>query len=128
MSNRRDFMKRAIAGGVLAAAPGLFYRRLFAANGNQEFETPLALPPVVEGTLKDGVRDFQLEVRNGQRSFSGDAITPTIGISSDYLGPVIRARRSETVRFRVTNGLAEETTLHWHGLRLPGEMDGGLIR
>ncbi|WP_164066761.1 multicopper oxidase domain-containing protein, partial [Serratia marcescens] len=25
----------------------------------------------------------------------------------------------------ITNQLAEETTLHWHGLEVPGEVDGG---
>lgn len=39
-------------------------------------------------------------------------------------GPEIRVRHGETVRVAVTNGLAEPTTVHWHGLRLPNAMDG----
>jgi FtsP/CotA-like multicopper oxidase with cupredoxin domain len=39
-------------------------------------------------------------------------------------GPVIRARRGETLRVEVENGLAEPTTVHWHGIRLPNAMDG----
>ncbi len=33
-------------------------------------------------------------------------------------------RQGERVRIHVENGLAEETTVHWHGLRVPNAMDG----
>lgn len=39
-------------------------------------------------------------------------------------GPEIRARRGERLRIHVENGLDEETTVHWHGLRVPNAMDG----
>jgi FtsP/CotA-like multicopper oxidase with cupredoxin domain len=39
-------------------------------------------------------------------------------------GPVIRARQGERLRIHVENALAEPTTVHWHGLRVPNAMDG----
>lgn len=39
-------------------------------------------------------------------------------------GPEIRVRQGERVRIAVENGLAEETTVHWHGVRVPNAMDG----
>jgi len=39
-------------------------------------------------------------------------------------GPVLRFRQGERARIDVTNRLAQETTVHWHGLRLPNAMDG----
>jgi len=39
-------------------------------------------------------------------------------------GPTIRARQGERLRVAVENRLAEETTVHWHGLRVPNAMDG----
>lgn len=39
-------------------------------------------------------------------------------------GPEIRVRQGERVRITVDNSLAEETTVHWHGLRVPNTMDG----
>ncbi len=39
-------------------------------------------------------------------------------------GPEIRVRQGDRLRIDVTNGLAEETTVHWHGLRVPVAMDG----
>jgi FtsP/CotA-like multicopper oxidase with cupredoxin domain len=39
-------------------------------------------------------------------------------------GPEIRVRQGERVRFVVRNNLPEDTTVHWHGIRLPNAMDG----
>jgi FtsP/CotA-like multicopper oxidase with cupredoxin domain len=39
-------------------------------------------------------------------------------------GPEIRLRQGEHVQITVENRLAEETTVHWHGLRVPNAMDG----
>ena len=39
-------------------------------------------------------------------------------------GPEIRVRQGARLRVVVENQLAEETTVHWHGLRVPNAMDG----
>ncbi len=39
-------------------------------------------------------------------------------------GPEIRVRQGDRLRIDVENGLDEETTVHWHGLRVPNSMDG----
>jgi FtsP/CotA-like multicopper oxidase with cupredoxin domain len=39
-------------------------------------------------------------------------------------GPEIRVRQGEPIRITVENRLAEETTVHWHGVRIPNAMDG----
>jgi len=39
-------------------------------------------------------------------------------------GPVLRVPQSMPFRATVENGLAESTTVHWHGIRLPNGMDG----
>jgi FtsP/CotA-like multicopper oxidase with cupredoxin domain len=39
-------------------------------------------------------------------------------------GPEIRVRQGARVRIRVENRLPEETTVHWHGIRVPNAMDG----
>lgn len=38
--------------------------------------------------------------------------------------PLLRLREGQTVRIRVVNDLDEETSLHWHGLIVPFQMDG----
>lgn len=39
-------------------------------------------------------------------------------------GPVIRANVGDRLTVRLTNALPEPTTIHWHGVRVPVEMDG----
>lgn len=39
-------------------------------------------------------------------------------------GPVLRVRQGDRLRVHVENHLAESTTVHWHGIRLPNAMDG----
>jgi FtsP/CotA-like multicopper oxidase with cupredoxin domain len=39
-------------------------------------------------------------------------------------GPELRVKQGERVRVRVENGLPEETTVHWHGIRIANDMDG----
>lgn len=50
--------------------------------------------------------------------------TKTWGYNGGVPGPIIRIRRGERFRAVVENGLAEPTTVHWHGLRIPVAMDG----
>jgi len=39
-------------------------------------------------------------------------------------GPELRVKQGETLRVRLQNRLPEETTVHWHGVRVPNRMDG----
>ncbi|MEH6562750.1 MAG: multicopper oxidase domain-containing protein, partial [Marinobacter sp.] len=41
-----------------------------------------------------------------------------------YLGPTIRLRRGQTVKIHIHNELPEDTTVHWHGLHVPSDVDG----
>lgn len=46
-------------------------------------------------------------------------------MNGSYLGPTLRAQRGERVVVNVHNGLAEPTTMHWHGMHVPARYDGG---
>lgn len=39
-------------------------------------------------------------------------------------GPVLRAKVGQRLRVRFTNRLPQDTTVHWHGVRVPNAMDG----
>jgi len=39
-------------------------------------------------------------------------------------GPIIEANKGDQIIVHFTNDLAEPTTIHWHGLRVPNDMDG----
>lgn len=90
------------------------------------FETPLAIPPLAESNMgADGTRRFELTTREGSTEFRPGVQTPTWGFNGNYLGPTLRARQGEQVAVDVTNALDEPTSVHWHGMHLPAEMDGG---
>jgi FtsP/CotA-like multicopper oxidase with cupredoxin domain len=46
------------------------------------------------------------------------------GYDGSVPGPELRLRQGERLRVEVENLLTEETTVHWHGIRLPNAMDG----
>ncbi len=50
----------------------------------------------------------------------GTAVT----INGTVPGPILRFREGETVTIRVTNRLDQDTSIHWHGLLIPNDMDG----
>jgi FtsP/CotA-like multicopper oxidase with cupredoxin domain len=82
----------------------------------------LPIPRLIEA--RSGV-PVTLALQKTQHRFGAGAAVPARGISSSYLGPVVRLRSGETIPFRVENHLDEETTLHWHGLLVPSFVDGG---
>jgi FtsP/CotA-like multicopper oxidase with cupredoxin domain len=47
-----------------------------------------------------------------------------LGYEGTVPGPLLRVRQGEEVHVRLFNELAEPTSLHWHGVRLPNSMDG----
>ena len=72
----------------------------------------------VSARTYDLVIDRQkVEVEPGRKDM---AITLNGGIT----GPVLRFTEGETATIRVTNHLKETTSIHWHGLLVPGSKDG----
>ncbi len=54
----------------------------------------------------------------------GEPETEVWGYGGTVPGPEIRVRQGERVAVKVTNGLADPTTVHWHGIRATNAMDG----
>ncbi|WP_036488318.1 copper resistance system multicopper oxidase [Myxosarcina sp. GI1] len=48
----------------------------------------------------------------------------TLTVNGSIPGPLVRLREGQTATIQVTNNLDEDTSLHWHGLIVPREMDG----
>ncbi len=119
-----------IASGALVAVAfagcGLVGPGRVSTVGQVDFETPLPVPPLAESTVDaDGTRVFSLEAQPGTTEFAPGVESETWGFNGSYLGPTLVAERGENVRVDVSNALDEPTTVHWHGMHLPAEMDGG---
>jgi FtsP/CotA-like multicopper oxidase with cupredoxin domain len=46
------------------------------------------------------------------------------GFNQQVPGPVLRAKKGDTLVVKLINNLPESTMIHWHGIRLPAAMDG----
>ncbi|HIB3264509.1 TPA: multicopper oxidase CueO [Citrobacter youngae] len=112
---RRDFLKYSVALGVASALP-LWSRTAFAAD-----RPALPIPDLLTA---DASNRIQLIVKAGQSTFAGKTAT-TWGYNGNLLGPAVKLNTGQAVSVDIHNQLAEETTLHWHGLEIPGEVDGG---
>lgn len=54
----------------------------------------------------------------------GGRIGRPITINGSMPGPLIRLKEGQRARLNVTNALDEDTSIHWHGIILPENMDG----
>jgi FtsP/CotA-like multicopper oxidase with cupredoxin domain len=85
-----------------------------AGKGNQP------LPP----ELVDGVKVFNLTCDEVQWEVEPGKIVAARGYNGAVPGPILRATEGDRVRIIVKNNLTESTTIHWHGLYVPNNMDG----
>ncbi len=76
-------------------------------------------------TTVPALRGNQFDLQIGYRkvNFTGKERTATV-INGTIPGPVLRWREGDRVTLRVSNALAHDTSIHWHGLILPAGMDG----
>src|ERR671914_2327451 len=94
--------------------------------GQVRFENRLAIPPLADSELdSEGRRVFTLTAQPGESEFRSGEVTETWGFDGSYLGPTLRAKRGEEVMVDFQNELDEATTVHWHGMHLPADADGG---
>lgn len=113
---RRDFIKLTAMLGASSALP-LWSRAAFAAD-HPALPIPALLTPDAAGKIA-------LNVQTGSMKWKAGMQTPTWGINGPLLGPAMRLQRGKDVAINVTNALPEATTMHWHGMEIPGTSDGG---
>ena len=123
MSIKKSFTRRQALLFSSAAAAALAIGGLpRVARSAPPISPSLPIPTLIDA--RDG-EVVALALQKSRHRFGLGAPVPSTGISSSYLGPVVRVRSGDTIPFRVENRLDEETTLHWHGLLIPSQVDGG---
>ncbi len=110
--SRRSFLRYA---ALLPMTPGL--ERLLPGYARPAGEVPRAQPRLPGDGMID-LRIAETPFTIGSRHGVATALNGTVP------GPLLRLREGEDVVLRVTNGLREDTSIHWHGLLVPFEMDG----
>jgi CopA family copper-resistance protein len=67
--------------------------------------------------------EFNLTIGETPVNFTGRARS-AITVNGSLPAPVLRWREGDTVTLRVRNTLAQDSSIHWHGILLPANMDG----
>ncbi|TKR55471.1 copper resistance system multicopper oxidase [Allopusillimonas ginsengisoli] len=109
---RRRFVQGLVAGGVL-----LGLSPFARAAGMQSARTNTGSAAVLSGT------EFNLEIGESPVNFTGTPRMATT-VNGSLPAPTLRWREGDTVTIRVKNRLNETTSIHWHGIILPFQMDG----
>ena len=132
MMKRRQFLGTALAwtGGVLTGC-----------GGGSSSDGMMSGPPVAADALLEGQSLRSLAALPNDSvvasQFSGTLVaaqTPAALISGQSTamwlyngttpGPLVELREGQRVRIRLDNRLAQDTTVHWHGLLVPPDQDG----
>jgi len=71
-------------------------------------------------------REYLLAVRTATVNLTGNGYPDTAvwAYEGSVPGPVLQVRQGQPVQITVVNKFNEDTTVHWHGIRLPNAMDG----
>lgn len=111
-TDRRSLLRGAAGGLGLLAAQGLVPAWARSGTAGLRADLPTLHGPDV--ALSVGRSPFTVGGRTGH------AVT----VNGTLPAPLIRLREGQNVRLSVTNHLDEDTSIHWHGLLLPFQMDG----
>ena len=87
---------------------------------------PMQTPdvPDLPFEIHDGVKVFKIRAEPVIRKILPFKTMKVWGYNGSCPGPTIQVQQGDRVRVIFENGLPEATTLHWHGLEVPIEMDG----
>ncbi len=107
MSTRRFFLTGVAAGGLLA---GLSPSSLWGKRSLSKL-------------LELSGNDFELTLDYFPVNFTGKQRFATT-VSNSLPAPILRWKEGETVTLRVKNNLKVDSSIHWHGIILPTNMDG----
>ncbi len=140
-NSRRNFLRRSsiIGAGALATAtvskvasaqheghtpqaPPKTDNRSMASAGGVLVQTPDL--PKLPWRMEGGVKVFHLTAEVVKMQLIPGKEIFAWGYNGSCPGPTIEAHEGDRVRFVFHNKLPESTTVHWHGLELPINMDG----
>src|SRR4051812_39193474 len=105
--SRRRFLKSAAAAGILAAGA-----RVVPAFGWNQAKAAGVAP-----------KEYDLAIQRTKVAFD-DRTGYGITVNGEIPGPLLRFREGQEAIIRVRNTLQEDTSVHWHGILLPENMDG----
>jgi CopA family copper-resistance protein len=108
------------------AWPGLSRRRFLQSVGAGAFVMGISRGPVWGRNATQSVlsgTEFNLEIGATTVNYTGKSRIATV-VNGQVPAPLLRWREGDTVTLRVSNRLPARTSIHWHGMIVPADMDG----
>lgn len=118
---RRNFLLASAGAAVVAGAA--LTRQSLLPHAQAGARQALWIPPLLDA--REHRQSLSLNAQQGAKEFFPGKRSSTLGYNGSYLGPTLRVHRGDDVQVAITNALGEPTTVHWHGLLIPGDRDGG---
>ena len=112
-----QFDRRQLLRGAAAMGGSLAVGTLLPSWARSATPGLVSTLPTVSG------QDIKLTIGHAEVMIDGQ-MSHAVTINGTAPGPLIRLKEGQTVRLSVTNTLDEETSIHWHGLLVPFQMDG----
>jgi FtsP/CotA-like multicopper oxidase with cupredoxin domain len=98
-----------------------------AAEGTlqpRDWDAGVKVPEAIDRNPDPHIVEIDIEARVARVALSSDVSVEAWTYNGGVPGPVIRARVGDRLIVHFTNKLPQPTTVHWHGLRIPIQMDG----
>ena len=108
--------------GTAAPEPGGAKKKGGQASRFVPIQTPDV--PNLPYKVENGVKVFRLVAEPMKREFIPGKLFDVWGYNGSMPGPTIEVNEGDRVRIFFENRLPEPTTVHWHGIELPIDMDG----
>ena len=110
--SRRNFLRFTTGAGIAVGLEQLIPRYAKALPGIQQAQNEAKYPDIID--LKIQETSFKI----------GDRQSQALTVNGSIPGSLVRLKEGQTAKIRVTNQLKKDTSIHWHGIILPPEMDG----
>ncbi|MDP2265291.1 MAG: multicopper oxidase domain-containing protein [Thiobacillus sp.] len=89
-----------------------------ASGGSASIRNPLYIPPVAFAS------SYALQAAPATVDLGGGKFSSVLAYNGSFPGPTLRANNGDVASIAFSNGLTKETTVHWHGMIAPPNMDG----
>jgi FtsP/CotA-like multicopper oxidase with cupredoxin domain len=115
---RRDFVRVTTTAAAASLLPASLISKNVIQNNKKKF------PSVLEPSIKDGVKEFELFIDIYQHEIVPAFKIHTLAFNNGVPGPELRVQQGDKVRVKFKNKTEINHTIHWHGIHVPWRMDG----